>query len=74
MAWEEISQGMQAMTTGLQLWRDLRQTFPGGDGDTPPIQCETNGCRNDARYCAICYEAAGKMKVSNINIVRGGRR
>ena len=72
MPWEEISEGMRAMATGLQLWRDLRQALP--DNGVPPGQCETDGCRNDAGYCAICYDAASKMRISNVNIVRGGRR
>ena len=72
MPWEEISQGMQAAARGVQLWRELRRELPGHDA--PPSQCETVGCRNDARYCAICYDAASKARISNVNIVRGGRR
>ena len=72
MPWEEISEGMRAMATGLQLWRELR--MPLGDDGGPSEQCLTDGCRNDAKYCAICYEAAGRMKISNVNILRGGRR
>ena len=72
MPWEEISQGMQAAARGLQLWRELRRELP-SDG-APSSQCEANGCRNDARYCAICYDAAGKVRVSKVNIVRGGLR
>ena len=52
MPWEEVSQGSQAMATGLRLWRELRQALP-GDG-VPLSQCKTDGYRNDARYCAIC--------------------
>ena len=72
MPWEEVSQGMQAMARGLRLWRELRQSLP-NDG-VPPGQCATDGCRNDAKYCAICYDAASRVKISNVNIVRGGRR
>ena len=71
MAWEEISQGMHTMATGLRLWRDLRQAFGSSDSGQSG-RCKTDGCRNDAAYCAICYEAAGRVRISNVNIVRGG--